>query len=625
MATIQQYIQYLSLTGSGQLFDEDCQSNWRHIAAQYGEVVSRETIAEVNLSQRQKECDYSIRVDTGKKPVGEIWYELDHEKCSSDYIDACYFVDASAVHSGADNSWVFEDELPRFLSADEVGRLKPNLMRCINLLPEGCRLFQLGVMVGRGDSRVRLFTDSLPPDLVRQYLTDVNWPGDLPALTALLSELVPFTDDGCFLIDFDVSEETVSEKLGINFGTGTAHEAIEEFLNYLSSKGLCLPEKCAGVLQWVKTPPQAQPFIQNDISHFKLPFIAGEVKSAKAYLRQGDEQRRAASYYHRPVLMNLELTSRCPLRCPQCYCDLETGRDMPLETALAWVRKAGASGVRTVNLSGGETLCYPHLYSVALEAAHCCGDVNVALSGAGFDKDALDSLKQAGVAGIYISLNGSLPEINACSRDGYALAIKALELLLQEGFGHVGINWVMHSTNADDFAGMLRLAERYGVHELAVMMFKPNAKHQLPTVPTLAQMQTVAKAIKAYSGPVNIQIEECFSQMKALINQKFFGNLNNGIEKGCGAGRDAFSVTLDGELTPCRHLDYPEKWDTVDAYWENSSVLKRLRCYDEEPEAPCNACKYKRYCRPCAAVTDKLCGKLIMGDETCPLAPLQEA
>ena len=26
-----------------------------------------------------------------------------------------------------------------------------------------------------------------------------------------------------------------------------------------------------------------------------------------------------------PEIMNIELTNRCPLRCPQCYCDLNLG------------------------------------------------------------------------------------------------------------------------------------------------------------------------------------------------------------------------------------------------------------------------------------------------------------
>ncbi|MFV0413786.1 MAG: radical SAM protein, partial [Oscillospiraceae bacterium] len=601
MATIENYIRYLEKTG-GTLFDETCRANWRRVAAQYGEMESEETIAEVNLTRPDKTCDYSFRVDTGKTPVGDYWYELDHEACLKSPVEACCFMDASAVEPGADNSWVFEEALPRLLPPKALQGLRAKLEQCIACLPKGSRLFQLGVMAGRGDSRVRLFTDDLPPKAVCGYLAAAGWPGNLPALEALLEALVPYAEEGRFLVDFDVAQSGLSEKLGVNFGIQNSEGAIETFFAYLSGQGLCLPEKRDGVLQWVKTPPQASPFIQNDISHFKLPFWAGRAQAAKAYLRQGSKMCREVAFYHRPVLMNLELTSRCPLRCPQCYCDLETGRDMPLETALGWIRKAGKAGVQTVNLSGGETLCYPHLYPVAAEAARLCGEVNVALSGAGFGAEALGRLKEAGVSGIYISLNGSTSLVNAHSRDGYDLAVQALQLLQTEGFGRVGINWVMHSTNADDFEEMVALAERYGVHELAVMVFKPNARHQLPTLPTLAQMQAVAKTIKTYKGPLDIQVEECFSPLRALVRQKFFGNLNRGVEKGCGAGRDSFAVALDGRLTPCRHLDYPEERASVGDYWDNIPTLQAVRQCDAFPAAPCNACRYSPYCRPCMAV-----------------------
>ena len=72
-------------------------------------------------------------------------------------------------------------------------------------------------------------------------------------------------------------------------------------------------------------------------------------------------------YSNVPLQMNLELTTKCPLHCPQCYVSLNTGREMPLETALYWIRDAASCGVRSVNLSGGETLCYPYLTELIKE------------------------------------------------------------------------------------------------------------------------------------------------------------------------------------------------------------------------------------------------------------------
>jgi hypothetical protein len=55
-------------------------------------------------------------------------------------------------------------------------------------------------------------------------------------------------------------------------------------------------------------------------------------------------------YLPAPWQMNLELTTKCPLHCPQCYVYLNNGREMPLETALYWIRDAAEAGVQHVNL-----------------------------------------------------------------------------------------------------------------------------------------------------------------------------------------------------------------------------------------------------------------------------------
>lgn len=65
---------------------------------------------------------------------------------------------------------------------------------------------------------------------------------------------------------------------------------------------------------------------------------------------------------------------------------------------------------------------------------------NVALSGFGFDQKVYDRLIEVGVTGIFISINGSTEEINALSRDGYALSIAALQLLQKNRYPHTCVN-----------------------------------------------------------------------------------------------------------------------------------------------------------------------------------------
>lgn len=331
-------------------------------------------------------------------------------------------------------------------------------------------------------------------------------------------------------------------------------------------------------------------------------------------------------YYLRPLQMNLELTQVCPLHCPQCYV-VSGARHMERDLALQRIREAAAFGVRHINLSGGETLCYPYLSDLIRECRRLNLISAVSLSGALADKETLRGLIRDGVTEIYVSLNGSTEEVNSTTRDGYELAIHTLgylrELREELSFERYAINWVMHSSNAEDFPNMLKLAEYYQAGALIVLGLKPDSAGELNSFPSLAQMEQAARRIHIYNshnGPVEVNVESCFSPMRAILGRSLLGNQNMGIELGCGAGRDSFSVDIDGNFTPCRHILRPEKRESMQDYWENSPVLSLLRSTEEHRKAPCRGCRYEQNCLPCAEISDKLTGDLTAGFPSCPAA-----
>lgn len=626
---VKDYLRYFRENDYPNLFSRECVRQLENIETVYGEMESEETILEVVLGQEERGCDYSIKIDTGDKTVKDYWYEMDYGSYAGREIVPCIFLDASGVQPEKDNSLFYRTILPKLAGAERTKRLYPMLKLCVEKLAGKCdALFQLGVMRGRGQlDGIRLFTDDMKKEELTDYLEELRWEGDTKSLAKLLAELEPFSDRGMFILDFDVYEDRISEKIGINMGIrGRQIRMVEEWLDYLAEKNLCLPAKKKDVLKWVREYPAHTPFTGNDISHFKLPFQGNSVLAAKAYLRQGSRcgniEFRA---YSTPVLMNLELTGKCPLRCPQCYCDLTSGKDLPLKKAMYWIEEASENGVRTVNLSGGETMCYPYLNEVIKECRNRGMEPNIAVSGYGLNRERLEELIECGVADICVSLNGSSEEINRKTRDGYELAVKALTLLKELSYPNICINWVMHSCNAADFPRMIELAEEYEVRNLVVMVFKPDASHQLHGVPNEEQLRSVAAWIKAYKGTVNIVAEECFSQMRALLGERFLTNYNRGISRGCGAGRDGISVNVEGKLTPCRHLEFPEEELSLKNYWRESPILKKLRAAEETAEEPCRSCKYASNCLPCMAVSVKLKNKITFGGVECVLGGRPQA
>lgn len=321
-----------------------------------------------------------------------------------------------------------------------------------------------------------------------------------------------------------------------------------------------------------------------------------------------------------PEIMNIELTTRCPLRCPQCYCDLNQGKDIKKEVALQYINQAAALKIPFINLSGGETLVYPHLIEL-IEHIHSKGLCSaIAISGWGFDFQKLQELKRAGIDEIYVSLNGSTEEVNKRSREGYQLAIEALKVLKADGETDYYINWVARNDNVEDFPQMVSLAKEYGVKQIVVLESKPDAEYTMQASLSKDNFYMLAEFLKKHNQEeISIGVEPCFSPLLAYLHNRFFVNYNTGIDKGCGAGRNSMAVDVNGALIPCRHLLHSEGYRFIEEYWQESEVLNLLRRFEDNKGEPCKNCGLQKNCLSCRAVADKVNGQLFSGNTYCPI------
>lgn len=307
--------------------------------------------------------------------------------------------------------------------------------------------------------------------------------------------------------------------------------------------------------------------------------------------------------------MNLELTTACPFRCPQCYCNMENVQHLDFDTAKGALDEGSALGLKDLSLSGGETMCYPHLTEL-IAYAKACGvpGIHAAFSGWGFNQETVTNMINAGLSSISISLNGSTKAINNLTRQGYEDAINALSILKQMDYKHTIVNWVMHSNNVDDFDDLVQLCEDYQVEMIDIISFKPDAKAQLKSVPSREQIIRIANTIRKQTGNVRITVEKCYSQLLALTaDTKLFGNLNTGKYRGCFAGYGCVSVNVDGTFSPCRHIHYKEHFNTIEEYLTESAIMQQLaECDETKAEEPCKSCKYLLNCRPCMAINTEM-------------------
>ena len=172
-----------------------------------------------------------------------------------------------------------------------------------------------------------------------------------------------------------------------------------------------------------------------------------------------------------PYSINIELTEKCFLRCPECYQNRTIGKDMEYQLFMKIVDDAANAGVRRILLSGGDPLLYPNLAKAVKYAKSKSMECYLSTSGYGLTDNILVQLKDSGLDAIHISINGSSREINQLSRDGFDCAVKALSLLNGYGIKTV-INWVAHHDNIIDFENMIQIGQKYGVANIDVLSLK---------------------------------------------------------------------------------------------------------------------------------------------------------
>ena len=129
--TVKNYMSYLGNHKYPALFGDEVINRLKNIEEVYGDVETQETILEVVMNSPEKGCDYSIKMFTDKDTVKNYWYELDYNAYKSTNIAFCYFIDASCLKPGQDNSSFYQNILPQFAGRERAENLLPMLKNAL--------------------------------------------------------------------------------------------------------------------------------------------------------------------------------------------------------------------------------------------------------------------------------------------------------------------------------------------------------------------------------------------------------------------------------------------------------------------------------------------------------------
>ncbi len=300
----------------------------------------------------------------------------------------------------------------------------------------------------------------------------------------------------------------------------------------------------------------------------------------------------------KPLWLVLELTYRCPLKCPWCSNPLdfaEIDNELTTEEWKKVLRDARKIGSLQLGFSGGEPMVRNDLEELVAEANGLGYYTNLITSGMGLTKERLTELKRVGLKQIQLSIQHSDREKNDAmvGAPSFDKKMEVIEEIKAQGFPVV-MNVPVSRYNIDAVEDMLKFAERMGIEfvEFANLQYYNWALlNRAELLPTQEQLECAeAKVIEARERAGN-------DMTVYFVIPDYF----DGRPKACMNGWGAIHLTIapDGAALPCQEarvmedLEFPNVRDNdLGWIWRESEAFQKYRGNDWMKE-PCQSCDEK--------------------------------
>ena len=337
-----------------------------------------------------------------------------------------------------------------------------------------------------------------------------------------------------------------------------------------------------------------------------------------------------------PFLVALNLTRRCNLACAHCYLDAgirRNGDDAELATAeVAAVLDgiAALGGATMVVLTGGEPLLRPDLEAIARHAAGLGLMVVVGTNGTALDAKRVASLRNAGIAGVGISVDSLDPTYHDRFRGrpgAWARTMAAIDACRQGGLAFQ-IHFSVTDRNAAELDAMIVFARSAGALVLNVFFLVCTGRgERFADISAGVYDDVLRRVTRAARAETKLLVRaKCaphFKRMAMELDPAWPITLAHGYEAGgCLAGTRYCRVTPEGEVTACPYIETPVGSVRAAPFaeiWRDAPMFHRLRA--PALEGRCGACEYRRICGGCRARPLARDGALMGEDFLCVYKP----
>jgi SynChlorMet cassette radical SAM/SPASM protein ScmE len=322
-----------------------------------------------------------------------------------------------------------------------------------------------------------------------------------------------------------------------------------------------------------------------------------------------------------PKSVDIEITSRCNLRCKYCSHFTSAGdvkQDLPKEEWLRFFEELNRCAVMSVCLSGGEPFYREDLGELIEGIVRNRMRFNILSNGTLITEEMAAFLASTRRCdSLQVSIDGSIPITHDTFR-GEGTFFRAIEgiKLLQKHNVPVTVRVTIHRQNVMDLENIARLL----LEEIGLPGFSTNsASHmglcrknaeqvQLTTAERSLAMEKLLKLTKKFNGRISATAGPLAEASSWLGMEQTRGEgkeriPGRGFLTGCGGPMSKIAVRADGVMIPCGQIPHIElgriNKEDLKEVWQHQPELDRLRERRDIPLSNfefCKGCDYINYC-----------------------------
>ncbi|SJZ66415.1 putative heme d1 biosynthesis radical SAM protein NirJ2 [Selenihalanaerobacter shriftii] len=308
------------------------------------------------------------------------------------------------------------------------------------------------------------------------------------------------------------------------------------------------------------------------------------------------------------MIISWNTTKECNLYCKHCYREsgpeAKQNDELTTEEGKKMLDEIAKAGFKIMIFSGGEPLLRDDIYELVEHAASLGMRPVFGSNGMYITKEVAKKLKNAGTAGMGISLDSVDPKIHDEFRQfegAWEKAVEGIKNCIEVGIS-VQINTTITDVNYDEFEEITDFVIDLGV----------KAHHPFFLVPTGRGKEIERDSVRAkrYHNMIDRILEKqqevdielkptCAPQFMPAAKEK---DMDMRFTRGCLAGTDYCCILPNGEVHICPYLpvEVGNVKDTpFDEIWEDAEIFNELRTMDYS--GSCGSCGHTDICGGCRA------------------------